>query len=108
MYCSPATTVHDKYDVVQACYSWTFQFMHVPLKLVFLRIVTVLVSVFVALLAAGYASRPFGLEIAPGFREGTPITGIVFVCVFIPLFVFLVATGAWLLRRKYGNPTDSN
>jgi hypothetical protein len=72
-----------------------------PLKLVLLRIVTVLVSVVVALWAAAYTSAQFDYEIYTGFREGTPISAIVFVSVFIPLFVFLVATGAWLLNRKY-------
>jgi hypothetical protein len=47
------------------------------------------------------------LEISPGFSEGTPITAIVFLSVFILLFIFLVATGAWLLHRKYGTPHDS-
>ena len=47
-----SATAHDKYDIVQACYSRTVQFMRVPLKLVLLRIVTVLASVGVALFAA--------------------------------------------------------
>jgi hypothetical protein len=77
-----------------------------PLKLVLLRIVTVLGSVVVSLFAAAYASAPFNYETSSGLREGTPITAIVFMSVFIALFVFLVATGAWLLHRKY--PTDTN
>jgi len=77
-------------------------------KPVLLRIVTVLASVALALCAAAYASAGFNFEISPGFHEGTPITAIVFMSVFIPLFVFLVATGAWLINRKYKNPLDSN
>ena len=73
-----------------------------------LRIVTVLVAVVVALFAAVYASRLFVYETSGGAREGTPIALIVFMSVFVPLFVFLVATGAWVINRKYRNPPDSN
>jgi uncharacterized membrane protein YciS (DUF1049 family) len=77
--------------------------------LVLLRIVIVLVSVFVALVAASYASASFDYEISSGVYEGTPITTIVFIGVFVPLLVLLVATGALLINRKYRNPrADSN
>ena len=74
-----------------------------------LRIVTVLVSVFVALVAASYASASFDYEISSSVYEGTPITTIVFIGVFVPQLVLLVATGALLINRKYRNPrADSN
>jgi hypothetical protein len=73
----------------------------------FLRIVRVLVSVAVALFAAIYASAAFGLDLSPGAREGTPITVIVFTSVFVPLFVILVAIGAWVINRKYRNAPHS-
>jgi len=98
----------NKTTVQRLVLSRNFSLGDVPLTLVFLRIVTVPVSVVVALCEAVYASAHFNYEISPGFREGTPITAIVFVSVFIPLFIFLVATGAWLLNRTYTNPPDSN
>ena len=61
---------------------------HTTVKLVLLRIVTVLASVVVALCAAIYASAAFDFEVSPGFHEGTLISAIVFVSVFIPLSYF--------------------
>jgi len=81
----------------------------VPVTLVLLRIVTVHVSVLVALVAASYASASFDYEISSSVYEGTPVTTIVFIGVFMPLLVLLVATGALLINRKYRNPrADSN
>ena len=76
------------------------------MTLVLLRIITVLVSVFVALVAASYASASFDYEISSRVYEDTPITTIVFVSVFLPLLVLLVATGALLINRKYRNPPE--
>ena len=74
-----------------------------------LRIVTVLVSVFVALVAASYASASFDYEISSRVYEGTPIPTIVFVSVFLPLLVLLVATGALVINHTYRTPpADSN
>ena len=53
---------------------------------------------------ASVRSRPFVYKMSDGAREGTPITLIVFMAVFVPLFVLLVATGAWVINRKYRNP----
>ena len=78
------------------------------LEKVLLRIVTVLISVAVALFAAIYASAPFGLEISSGVQEGTPITLLAFISVFVPLFIFLVAIGAWAINRKYRNRPHLN
>jgi hypothetical protein len=81
----------------------------VPVTRVLLRIVTVLVSVFVALVAASYASASFDYEISSRVYEGTPIPTIVFVSVFLPLLVLLVATGALVINRTYRTPpADSN
>lgn len=74
------------------------------MTLVLLRIITVLVSVFVALVAASYASASFDYEISSGVYEGSPITTIVFVFVFLPLLVLMVATGALVINRKYRTP----
>src|SRR5262245_39924128 len=81
----------------------------IAVTLVLLRIVTVLVSVFVALVAAAYASASFDYEISSRVYEGTPIPTIVFVSVFLPLLVLLVATGALVINRTYRTPpADSN
>jgi len=77
-----------------------------PLTLVILRIITVSVSVVVALIAASFASASFNYEISSGVYEGTPITTIVFVFVFVPLLVLFVATGALVINRKYRNPPE--
>ena len=108
MYSSPQLRVTNMPSVVGLLFENISVYGDVPLKLLLLRIVTVLASVALALCAAAYASAGFNFEISPGFHEGTPITAIVFMSVFIPLFVFLVATGAWLINRKYKNPRDSN
>src|SRR5262249_8507577 len=76
----------------------------VAVTLVLLRLVTVLLSVFVALVAASYASASFDYEISSRVYEDTPITTIVFVSVFLPLLVLLVATGALVINRTYRTP----
>ena len=76
----------------------------VAVTLVLLRLVIVLLSVFVALVAASYASASFDYEISSRVYEDTPITTIVFVSVFLPLLVLLVATGALVINRTYRTP----